>query len=61
MPWYTYAKRKHTKFLYKVPLSLSKSVLRYAADQQLSKYGKWRNVIGFTKLSLLEYLGHLFL
>ena len=32
MRWYTYAKRKHTKFLYKVPLSLSKSVLRYAAD-----------------------------
>ena len=29
---YTYAKRKHSKFLYKVPLALSKSVLSYAAD-----------------------------
>ena len=29
---YTYAKRKHTKFLYKVPLALTKPVLSYAAD-----------------------------
>ena len=29
---YTSAKRKHTKFLCKVPLALSKPVLSYAAD-----------------------------
>ena len=29
---YTYAKRKHTKFLYKVLLALSNPVLSYAAD-----------------------------
>ena len=29
---YTYAKTKHTKFLYKVPLALSKPVLSYVAD-----------------------------
>ena len=29
---YTYAKRKHTKFLCKFPLTLRKPVLSYAAD-----------------------------
>ena len=29
---YTYAKRKHTKFLYKLPLALNKPVLSYATD-----------------------------
>ena len=29
---YTYANRKHTKFLCKFPLTLSKAVLSYAAD-----------------------------
>ena len=34
---YTYAKRKHTKFLYKVPLYSTKPVLSYAADPAIIK------------------------
>ena len=29
---YTYVKRKHTKFFYKVPLAVSNPVLSYTAD-----------------------------
>ena len=32
MRCYTYAKRKHTIFLYKVPLALSNPALSYTAD-----------------------------
>ena len=34
---YTWAKRKYIKFLYKVPLALSKPVLSYAADPAIIK------------------------
>ena len=31
---YTYLKRKHTKFLYKVPLALSNPALSFSADPE---------------------------
>ena len=48
----TYAKRKHTKFLYKVPLALSNPVLSYAADPAIIEilemaYSDWFYLVIF--------------
>ena len=43
---YTYAKRKHTKFVYNLLLALRKPVLSYAVDPAIIE--QWRDLIGCT-------------